>query len=279
MSEKCPIVKDLLPLYIDELCSEQSAQFIEGHLKTCEHCDGIYKQMLEELDIQEEQLILERTKEIQPFEKISKAMKAQQLFTKVLKTLVVVSMIVTVLLLGKGVLDYQELTDERAHQFTIEEEQEAIMRDAFNRLEENGNHSLAEVSKHYNEKIKYLAVFKKAAVAVDQDLTLNPKIIYPLPYEKAEAVYENGIIVASSIVPNSYDIGTMAMEQGEYIVQFEYQDNYLDNVERGFQTKHYAPESWQLFIPAGMLFLMTMIFTTMWLFMRNVTRRSTGLIE
>ncbi|MFK0522314.1 zf-HC2 domain-containing protein [Paenibacillus illinoisensis] len=35
---KCEIIKDLLPLYVDEVCSEASRQFIEEHLAACDSC-------------------------------------------------------------------------------------------------------------------------------------------------------------------------------------------------------------------------------------------------
>ena len=34
---KCEIIKDLLPLYIENLCSEASRIEIENHLETCPH--------------------------------------------------------------------------------------------------------------------------------------------------------------------------------------------------------------------------------------------------
>lgn len=34
----CDIVKDLLPLYVDDVCSEKSRMAIEEHLKNCEGC-------------------------------------------------------------------------------------------------------------------------------------------------------------------------------------------------------------------------------------------------
>lgn len=39
MSKKeCDIIKDLLPSYVDEICSEASKEWIEGHLAECEEC-------------------------------------------------------------------------------------------------------------------------------------------------------------------------------------------------------------------------------------------------
>lgn len=34
----CQIIKDLLPLYHDDVCSEESKEMVEGHLALCEHC-------------------------------------------------------------------------------------------------------------------------------------------------------------------------------------------------------------------------------------------------
>ena len=34
----CNIIKDLLPLYIDDVCSEESKEIIETHILNCEDC-------------------------------------------------------------------------------------------------------------------------------------------------------------------------------------------------------------------------------------------------
>lgn len=43
--ETCFLVKDLLPLYIDDLCSEDSAKIIKKHLETCSDCNKEYNQL------------------------------------------------------------------------------------------------------------------------------------------------------------------------------------------------------------------------------------------
>lgn len=43
MNQKCSIVKDLLPLYMDNLCSEETSFFIRNHLDECEDCCKDYK--------------------------------------------------------------------------------------------------------------------------------------------------------------------------------------------------------------------------------------------
>lgn len=41
----CEIVRDLLPLYIDEACSEGSRTMVERHLKSCKACSEEYRIM------------------------------------------------------------------------------------------------------------------------------------------------------------------------------------------------------------------------------------------
>jgi hypothetical protein len=44
----CSLIKDLLPLYIDELCSNESTEIIKNHLEVCEECNKEYKQLKNE---------------------------------------------------------------------------------------------------------------------------------------------------------------------------------------------------------------------------------------
>lgn len=70
---KCDTVKDLLPLYIDNICSESSRKSIEEHFTQCSKCHDIYKMMtLEEnqMDVQ-----MENFMEAQPFKKLKKKQK------------------------------------------------------------------------------------------------------------------------------------------------------------------------------------------------------------
>ena len=39
----CNIIKDLLPSYLDELCSTESCALLEEHFKECENCKKLYE--------------------------------------------------------------------------------------------------------------------------------------------------------------------------------------------------------------------------------------------
>lgn len=41
----CNVIRDLLPLYVDGCCSEESAKLVAEHLAACENCRKAYSQM------------------------------------------------------------------------------------------------------------------------------------------------------------------------------------------------------------------------------------------
>lgn len=45
MSKQCEVIQDLLPLYVDGVCSESSLEMIKEHLESCSECRGIYQQL------------------------------------------------------------------------------------------------------------------------------------------------------------------------------------------------------------------------------------------
>ena len=58
MSEKisCNIVQDLLPSYIDDLCSDESREIVEKHIKECEICREMLSSMKEDMGISNKKL-------------------------------------------------------------------------------------------------------------------------------------------------------------------------------------------------------------------------------
>lgn len=68
---KCEVVKDLLPLYDEKLCSPESAALVEEHIKACAAC----KVLLEKLPKTE--LPKAAPNEIKPFVKIKRRLRAR----------------------------------------------------------------------------------------------------------------------------------------------------------------------------------------------------------
>ena len=70
---KCEMIRDLLPLYIDGLTSEESNKEIDKHLKTCRECKEYYREMTGEIS----EAVTVSEEEIQDVELIKKNKKAE----------------------------------------------------------------------------------------------------------------------------------------------------------------------------------------------------------
>lgn len=66
----CHMIKDLLPLYLDDLVSEESATAIEQHLKSCSDCREYYEHMKSELFEEQTQKQTETQREINYLKRI-----------------------------------------------------------------------------------------------------------------------------------------------------------------------------------------------------------------
>lgn len=56
---KCEVIRDLLPLYIDECCSDESRRLVEEHLKECDECRQLLCAMTQEVGIDVEEKNIE----------------------------------------------------------------------------------------------------------------------------------------------------------------------------------------------------------------------------
>ena len=56
MQKQCGIVQDLLPLYLDGVCGEESRSLVEAHLQECEECRSMKEELQAELPMQEGKL-------------------------------------------------------------------------------------------------------------------------------------------------------------------------------------------------------------------------------
>ena len=45
MKMKCSVIQDLMPSYVDEICSQDSRDMVEEHVAECEQCKAKLEQM------------------------------------------------------------------------------------------------------------------------------------------------------------------------------------------------------------------------------------------
>ena len=74
MKLECHIVGDLLPLYLENMVSEESAVWIEEHLKDCEPCRREYENMKKSMETAPKEKPAE---DIRPFKKLMKKINRQ----------------------------------------------------------------------------------------------------------------------------------------------------------------------------------------------------------
>lgn len=275
MKNECYIVGDLLPSYSDQLCSEESKQFIEQHLKQCNSCSQTLHQMKDELVTAEQLDIPLRNEQKKPLEKLSRFMKEQVSFIKFLKGSFWFSLLIAIIFMIIAFNDLLAWYENQQEEQRVEQQQQEIMNDAFAAIETEGapdERALQDVMRKYQAQLQHIAVFPVANVEENIPSNQTPTTTFPIDYEKAVIVVGIEGEVEETVVPSDYDIGTMVMAEGEWVVQFEYQESYLNTVENAFQIKHYSPEVWQLFLLPVLFTTVTLFILVCWRYQKRIIR-------
>lgn len=93
MMYSCKVIEDLLPLYCDNICSEDSKKIVEAHLEECVACRTQLGQMKEEASISDQEQ-KEEINETVPLKKLKKKIKKKTLLI-LLITVICTAIIVT----------------------------------------------------------------------------------------------------------------------------------------------------------------------------------------
>nr|WP_300003907.1 zf-HC2 domain-containing protein [Tissierella sp.] len=83
---RCDIVKDLLPLYIDDILSESSKDLVEEHIKICSDCQ-------KDLESYNKKIVLPMDTDIEPLKKISYKFKIQKLSIALLISIIILFLV------------------------------------------------------------------------------------------------------------------------------------------------------------------------------------------
>lgn len=112
MKRECNIVRDLLPLYIENMVSEETKEFVEAHLSKCPECNELYTSMIDkgEEDIADEEV----KKKIIPLKIVKQKLLCKRIVTSVIAVVLSVA-----ILLGAGTLAYN-LVDEKNKEAEID---------------------------------------------------------------------------------------------------------------------------------------------------------------
>lgn len=89
MRDNCEIIKDLLPLYVEDLTSESSNQFIEEHLHSCAECVTYLENIKRDLPTVEDSFAAGDYDDQEMVKRIKKRMMNQRFITAAIGILAV----------------------------------------------------------------------------------------------------------------------------------------------------------------------------------------------
>lgn len=100
-TKQCEVIRDLLPLYIDGICSEESRRIVMMHLEECPECRRIYEDMGQPI---KEELTEPELDSKQTFSAINHKWKKKKI------VIACISVLLTSLLLFSGYMVYQNVS-------------------------------------------------------------------------------------------------------------------------------------------------------------------------
>ena len=89
----CSIAKDLLPLYIEGILSEETAQVVGMHLQTCESCKKDFEIMRQEFVFPSAPKIQEENEKI--LKELKRQLKIKRILTGVVAVFVTIAVIIS----------------------------------------------------------------------------------------------------------------------------------------------------------------------------------------
>jgi Putative zinc-finger len=281
MDNKCNIVRDLLPSYIDHLCSQDSIHFIEEHLNSCKKCREVLESMKNNVDFSNNMDEVYKVEVKRPFQKVSRFFNAQKKLTNYLLIATLFSLLIGFVFLIQSNKKFSEYKEEVTNLEVVDQEKEAIMDDVFQILgastevTEKEEKQLLTIFKEYNEKLNLLAVFPatnlKDRLQENPSVKQEPTTIYPIEYSKAAIVIgDEGVLgKRETIIPSGYDLGTVMMANKQWGIQYEYKSSYEKTIERYHQLTYYGPSTWSFFQAPILMFIIFSILFVVWLFLKR----------
>jgi len=104
MKISCEIIRDLLPLYHDGVCSNDSKTLVEDHLAYCDSCRAELEAMDKELPLSDAR---QNMHEAEAVKKLSRRWKRGMTVSLLKGSLITIAFLVFVALIGYSLLDFK----------------------------------------------------------------------------------------------------------------------------------------------------------------------------
>ena len=168
---------------------------------------------------------------------------------------------------------------------TIETEKNAIFNEVFdaldttNKISDAEEEQLMDIFKKYPKQLNLLAVFPaedfKEELKKNEAWINSPTNHGPIDYKNAVIVIGNNRVIENKeqIIPSDYDLGTVLMAKGHWIVQYEYKASYENIIEEQHQLNYYAPNTWTFYQLPILFFALFTVLGTVWMFLKKQNRQ------
>lgn len=93
MKLTCKIIQDLLPLYSDDICSDDSRKLIEEHIENCEDCRKILENMNSKLQQEDKEDNIDEAKALKNISEEINTDKKKSVLKAIIITTVILSII------------------------------------------------------------------------------------------------------------------------------------------------------------------------------------------
>ena len=136
-----------------------------------------------------------------------------------------------------------------------------------------------DIFKKYPNQLNLLAVFSaddlEDWLKDNEEVKEVPDTHFPIEYKKAVTVIGNDKIIENKeqIMPSDYDLGTVIMAKGHWIVQYEYKASYENIIEEQHQLNYYAPNTWTFYQLPILFFSLFAVLGIVWMFLKKQNRQ------
>lgn len=212
MSERkipCAVAEDLLPLYHDGVCSEESRALVEEHVAQCEKCAAMLKKLQQE-ELTQENVIDDTA----PLKSIRETWKIKSRFTRILS---VATMLMAVLWVGTMALDEWKIIHVPTDVMEVTELSQLSDGRIIYHLEVKDNKDLHFVKfatfddgTHYITPMRSLVEGKRSS---DRGLFNDYYLLDIAENNAYEQTYGNGTVITRCIL-GTEDDGILLWEEG-----------------------------------------------------------------
>lgn len=211
----CNVINDLLPLYQDGLCSNESKQMIEEHIKSCEEC----KKSLERMEIN-------FSFEVDTDTEIIKQVKRRIQIEKIVIACVTLFVLISLLLVGGSYMMFSQVSMNdmiQAENVRVEEDENG---DIWLVRSGNAIHASHVIGEHYTEDGQLvMGMGEIEAVDYEGDWVINVvllespilKLTHQLQGENSSISEEKSLLFNAKEKTNRSKV-TITLEEGEVVL-------------------------------------------------------------